>query len=104
MTRAQYSQRGATLPSVDREDPAGIALAMSKRLIAVFKNKRILNIEVGLEMMALAMVICSMVCNFGMYLNHIDLFRLHKNGGRFPEIPGEVNNLLKRFGFRSCFG
>ena len=76
---------------------------MSKQLIAVFKSKRVLNIEAGLEMMALGMIICSMVCNFGTYLDHFVLTFLHKNGGRFPENPGDVKKLLKRLGFHSCF-
>jgi hypothetical protein len=71
MTRAQ---KCPTSPSVDRQDPARIALTVSKRLIAVFKSKRLLNIEAGLELMALGLIICSMVCNFNTYLNHFVLF------------------------------
>ena len=66
-TRAHYSQKGPTPQSVD---PASIALTVSKQLIAVFKNKKLLNIEAGLEMIALGTIICSMVCNFVIYLNH----------------------------------
>lgn len=46
---------------MDRQDPAGVALTLSKRLIDVFNVKRVLNIEAGLEMIALAMAICSEV-------------------------------------------
>jgi hypothetical protein len=102
-TRAHYSQKDPT-PSVDQHNPASIALTVSKRLIAVFKNKKLLNIEAGLEMIALGMIICSMVCNFVIYLNHFVLIYLHKNGGRFPEIPGDIKILLKKFVFCSCFG
>jgi hypothetical protein len=43
------------------QDPAGIALSLSRRLIAVVKLRNILNIEAGLEMIALAMMISSEV-------------------------------------------
>jgi hypothetical protein len=98
-TRAHYSQKGANPLSVDGQDPAGIALTVSKRLIAIFKSKRLLNIEAGLEMMALGLIICSMVCNFDIYLDHLVLFCRHKNGGRLPESPGDVKNVLSRFEF-----
>ena len=48
--------------SNDVLDPAGIALALSRRLIAVTKYRNILNIEAGLDMIALAMTISSEVC------------------------------------------
>jgi hypothetical protein len=55
-------------------------------------------------MMALGMILCSMVCDFDIYLNRFGLFYPHKNGGKFPESPGDVKNLLSRFGFLSLFG
>lgn len=98
-TRAQYSQKGPTSPSVDGRDPVDVALNVSKRLISVFKRKKALNIESGLEMMALGVIICSIVSNFGMYLNHFVSSRLHKNGGGFPESAGGAKDLFRRFGF-----
>jgi hypothetical protein len=58
---AQYSTSNPSPSFVDGQDPAGVALALSKRLIAVVKVKKILNIETGLEMIALAMAISSEV-------------------------------------------
>lgn len=53
-----------TQPSFDKQDTAGIALTMSKRLIVLMKRKRVLNIESGLETIAFGMIICSMVRTF----------------------------------------
>lgn len=58
---AQYSTKGSTSSSVDVQDAADVALALSRRLIDVVKVKNILNIETGLEMIALAMAISSEV-------------------------------------------
>lgn len=99
-TMALSFKQGATSPSVDGEDPAGVALTMSKRLIAIFKAKKVLNIEAGLEMMALGIIICSMVSHFAISSNDFVLFCSHKNGGRFPEAAGDVKTLLRRFVFR----
>lgn len=59
--RSHNSHKDQSPPSVDGPDPAGIALSVSKRLIALFKKKRVLNIAAGLEMIAFGMTICSMV-------------------------------------------
>jgi hypothetical protein len=99
-TRAQYFKKGTSSPSVDGQDPAGVALTMSKRLIAIFKTKKVLNIEAGFEMMAVGVIICSMVSNFAMYSNDLVLFCCYKNGGRFPEAVGDLKTLLSRFGFQ----
>jgi len=58
---SQYSTTAPAPPSVHKQDPADVALALSRRLIAVVKVKSILNIETGLEMIALAMAISSEV-------------------------------------------
>jgi hypothetical protein len=58
---AQYSTTNAPPSSIDGQDPADVALALSRRLIDVVKVKNILNIESGLEMIALAMAISSEV-------------------------------------------
>lgn len=58
--RSQYSQT-PSLSNKALEDAAGHALTLSRRLIGIFKLKRILNIEAGLEMIALAMTISSEV-------------------------------------------
>jgi hypothetical protein len=65
-TRAQYSSKAPHSLS-DGKDPAGVALALSRRLITVGKAKSVLNIEAGLEMIALAMAISSEVCNGGLF-------------------------------------
>jgi hypothetical protein len=59
---AQYSIIAPPSSSVDGQEPADVALALSKRLIAAVKVKNILNIETGLEMIALAIAISSEVC------------------------------------------
>jgi hypothetical protein len=66
-TKAQYFSN-APFSSSDRKDPAGVALTLSRRLITVAKAKNILNIEAGLEMIALAMAISSEVSDDGFYL------------------------------------
>lgn len=63
-TRAQYSQKSQ---SFNGQDPAVVTLALSRRLIAVVKVKNIVNIEAGLEMIALAMAISAEVCNFDFF-------------------------------------
>jgi hypothetical protein len=65
-TRSEYLQKSATV-SVVGQDPAGVTMLLSKRLIAVVKAKNIIHIEAGLEMMALALAICSEVSNIRMF-------------------------------------
>ena len=61
-SRAQYAFTAQQqLASNEGQEPAGVALTLSRRLIAVVKVKKILNVEAGLEMMALAMTIASEV-------------------------------------------
>lgn len=98
-TRAQYFKKGTTSSSVDGQDPAGVSLTMSKRLIALLKSKRVLNIEAGFEMMALGIIICSTVSNFAICSNGFVLSCSYKNGGRFPEAVGDLKILLSRFVF-----
>ena len=52
----------------DQRNTAAIALSVTKRLFVLFKTKRVINIETGLETMALGMIICSMV-GFIVHLN-----------------------------------
>lgn len=59
-----YLKSGPISSVEEMRDPAGVALALSKRLIAVVKMKNIVNIEAGLEMIALAMSISSEVFGF----------------------------------------
>jgi hypothetical protein len=62
--QARDEGKDATQSHDERNDAASIALAISRRLIAVVKFKNILYIEAGLEMLALAMAISSEVsCN-----------------------------------------
>ena len=60
------------------------------------KMKKILNIESGLEMIALGMAICSEVGFFILFLKHSDLFFLNKNKGMFPEFAEDVKKMLRR--------
>jgi len=55
-----YGKAPAT-SSLHGMDPVGLALTLSKRMISIVKLKRIINIETSLEMVALAMTICSEV-------------------------------------------
>jgi hypothetical protein len=59
-TRAKYISNGPTTSS-DWKDPAGVALSLSRRLITIDKAKKVLNIEAGLELIALGMAISSEV-------------------------------------------
>jgi hypothetical protein len=54
------------------QDSAGVALSLSRQLIAVGKMKKIVNIAVGLEFIAFGMAICSLVSIFHVYLKHSD--------------------------------
>jgi hypothetical protein len=65
-TRAQYINNGPTTSS-DWKDPAGVALSLSRRLITVDKAKKVLNIEAGLELIALGMAISSEVRYDGLF-------------------------------------
>lgn len=72
-SRAQYSSE-ARNSSFDGKDPGAVALALSRRLITVVKAKNILNIEAGMEMIALAMAISSEVrYDFFLFLNRTNL-------------------------------
>jgi hypothetical protein len=111
-TRAQYSlpvtgSASSSASSVEGRDPASIALIVSRCLIAVVKVKNILNIEAGLGMIAIAMTICSEVCNFtcvqAACLTCSDLFFLHKNDGVFPETALNLKRVLRRCVFSSFF-
>ena len=59
---------GPSFSISDSKHPADVALpvTLSRRLISVVKIKNILNIEAGLEMIALAMAISSEVQNYEM--------------------------------------
>jgi hypothetical protein len=61
-TKQRYFGDGPTKSS-DWKDPATITLTLSRMLITVVKAKNVLNIEAGLEMIALAMAISSEVCS-----------------------------------------
>lgn len=60
-TRTECSQKSFAKVSIVGQDSAGITMLLSRRLIAVVKAKNIIHIEAGLEMMALALAICSEV-------------------------------------------
>jgi type IV secretory pathway ATPase VirB11/archaellum biosynthesis ATPase len=65
-TRSEYSQTSIAKVSVVGPDPAGVTMLLSRRLMAVMKAKKIIHIEAGLEMIALALAICSEVRNIAM--------------------------------------
>ena len=98
-TMTQYSSEVTHLSS-DSKDTAGVVLSLSRRLITVVKARNIVNIEAGLEMVALAMAISSEVCGYG--LLKIILISLPKNNGVFPELAVDVKNVLTRFLYISC--
>jgi hypothetical protein len=60
-TKAKYSSASSIPLSADGRNSADISLSLSRRLIDVVKFKNILNIEAGMEMIALGMVISSEV-------------------------------------------
>ena len=59
-TKLQYFSNGPT-ESSNWNDPAAMALTLSRWLITVVKAKNVLNIEAGFEMIALGMAISSEV-------------------------------------------
>jgi hypothetical protein len=86
-TKARYTETPPAPSSVEGRDLVGVALTVSKRLISVQRLKNILNIEAGLEMIALAMIICSEVCNFDIHLIHSDRFLFTRIKGFFLNHP-----------------
>ena len=56
-----YSKLDSISPPVNVQDRVGVSLSLLRRVMAVGKMKKILNIEAALEMIALGMVICSEV-------------------------------------------
>jgi hypothetical protein len=81
--------------SMVQADAAEVALTLSKRLIAILKVKKVMNVEAGLEMIALALTISSEVCRCSLqpilfiYLN-LELWGIPgigQSGGRcFTEV------------------
>lgn len=81
-----------------------MSLNLLRRVTAVGKMKKILNIEAALEMIALGMVICSEVHIFtNIDSNHSDKYFINKNSGVFPEFAREVKAVIERFDFCSFF-
>jgi hypothetical protein len=62
-TRARWAETAPASSSVHGPDHADILLSISRRLINAVKVKNILQIEAGMEMMALALSISSEVRN-----------------------------------------
>ena len=62
-TQAQFLETVHAASSITTQDQANIALKISEQLINVMRFKNILHIEVGLEMIVLAMTISSQACN-----------------------------------------
>jgi len=66
-TRSQYSLNGQLSASRDGQgDAVGVALTLSRRLVGILDVKKILNVEAGLEIMALGVTMTSEV--FQIYL------------------------------------
>jgi hypothetical protein len=63
----QYATTALAASPIERQNPADVALTLSRRLIAIAKVKNILQIEAGLEMIALAMTISSEVSCIDMF-------------------------------------
>jgi hypothetical protein len=74
--RAEYSRTAPTPSTADGRNPPDVALALSRRLIAVVKVKNILHIEAGLEMIALAMAISSEVSHISSFKKSYKSFLL----------------------------
>ena len=66
-TKDRYLESDPTASCINTQDPANIALNISRHLIDVVKFKSILHIEAGLEMIVLAMTISSEVCNIRLF-------------------------------------
>lgn len=95
-TRAQYSVDATS--SSRGKDRAGVALAISRGLISADKGKNIINIESGLGMIALAVIISSEVGDgYLLFVVKTKLIYLPKNGGVFPEMATDVKSVLRRF-------
>jgi hypothetical protein len=60
-SRSYYSQTGLNSSTTDLGNTAEVALNLSRRLIAVVKVRNAVNIEAGLEMLALAIAISTEV-------------------------------------------
>ena len=70
----QFYHNNTSTSTLDETDPVGVALTLSRRMVSILKEKRIINIEANLEMIALGMTICSEVRLFYIYLNHLIFF------------------------------
>lgn len=99
-TRSQYSTEATDISSGGK-DPADAALALSRRLITVIKAKNIINIEAGMEMIALGMAISSEVRDDNILFCNRIMF-ISKNNGVFPEKATDVKSILGRSACYSC--
>lgn len=61
-SRLNYTRTAQTSSTMELGNTAEVALNLSKRLIAVVKVRNVLNIEAGLEMIALAIAISTEAC------------------------------------------
>ena len=68
--RAEFYQSSITTSNINIEEPAHVALNLSRRLMNGARVKSILHIEAGIEMLALAMLISSEV-------HYHDIFESH---------------------------
>jgi hypothetical protein len=90
-SKSAHSLSGQLSLPNDGHQPASVTLTLSRRLIAVVKVKKLLNIEAGLEMMALGTTISSEVCTI--YLCMISFLY---ESSEFRGIPGNHE------GFHQC--
>jgi hypothetical protein len=101
--KIEYSETADIPSSSNRLDSAGITYNLSKRLLSLAKMKDIVNIEAGFVMMALALAICSEVCEICLFLSTASIGNeCLKNDGVFPELPNDVIRVLRRWVFSIC--
>ena len=65
--KGQYYPNDPTVSSLDGKDTIGVALTLSRRMVSILKQKRIINIEAHFQMIALGLTICSEVCFFNLF-------------------------------------
>jgi hypothetical protein len=69
--KSQYYRNNTPASSSDGMDPIGVALTLSRRMLSILKEKRIINIQAHLEMIALGITMCSEVRFISHVFNHM---------------------------------
>jgi hypothetical protein len=94
-SRTHYAHTGLTSSVMELGNTAEVALNLSKRLIAVVKVRNMINIETGLEMLALAIAISTEVRNTVVFYICSSIF-FTQNNGMFPEMVSDLKDVLSR--------